>query len=307
MSNCCLSLQVVAYERPALSKAYLFPTGALIPAEQLCIAFWHTAPRQHSTAHPSSESLGAPPCCCVCHAGAARLPGFHTCVGGGGERQEPAWYESKGAQRAGAIGASRRCGLLFESVLPTPAGRPCFNSPYLSSLLPSTTYPPPPGASPTSTTSCPWPPYPNPHLSPPPGITYLTSTKVTAVNVAAKSLNTAAGETLAWTDALVLATGAEVRGSHTSVDQHTWARKHDGRQQTSHSTTEQFKVILRTILPSSIPGTFCSTSFPHTLCCTLPSPPPPSPPPPLASHLRPRLSACLTLAPQVLTWLVCTT
>lgn len=167
--------------------------------------------------------------------------------------------------------------------------------------------PPPPRASPTSTTSCPWPPYPNPHLSPPPGITYLTSTKVTAVNVAAKSLNTAAGETLAWTDALVLATGAEVRGSHTSVDQHTWARKHDGRQQTSHSTTEQFKVILRTILPSSIPGTFCSTSFPHTLCCTLPSPPPPSPPPPLASHLRPRLSACLTLAPQVLTWLVCTT
>jgi monodehydroascorbate reductase (NADH) len=28
--------------------------------------------------------------------GAARLPGFHTCVGGGGERQEAAWYESKG-------------------------------------------------------------------------------------------------------------------------------------------------------------------------------------------------------------------
>jgi hypothetical protein len=29
-------------------------------------------------------------------AGAARLPGFHTCVGGGGERQEPAWYDAKG-------------------------------------------------------------------------------------------------------------------------------------------------------------------------------------------------------------------
>jgi len=44
----------VSYERPALSKAYLFPEKP------------------------------------------ARLPGFHTCVGGGGERQDPDWYESKG-------------------------------------------------------------------------------------------------------------------------------------------------------------------------------------------------------------------
>lgn len=44
----------VAYERPALSKAYLFPEGF------------------------------------------ARLPGFHTTVGGGGERQEPQWYADKG-------------------------------------------------------------------------------------------------------------------------------------------------------------------------------------------------------------------
>jgi hypothetical protein len=28
--------------------------------------------------------------------GAARLPGFHTCVGGGGERQGPEWYTEKG-------------------------------------------------------------------------------------------------------------------------------------------------------------------------------------------------------------------
>ena len=28
--------------------------------------------------------------------GAARLPGFHTCVGGGGERQDPSWYAAKG-------------------------------------------------------------------------------------------------------------------------------------------------------------------------------------------------------------------
>ena len=42
----------VSYERPALSKAYLFPEKP------------------------------------------ARLPGFHTCVGSGGDRQEPSWYES---------------------------------------------------------------------------------------------------------------------------------------------------------------------------------------------------------------------
>jgi monodehydroascorbate reductase (NADH) len=45
---------VVAYERPALSKAYLAPENP------------------------------------------ARLPGFHTCVGGGGERQTPEWYTEKG-------------------------------------------------------------------------------------------------------------------------------------------------------------------------------------------------------------------
>ncbi|MEW5300175.1 MAG: hypothetical protein WDW36_003124 [Sanguina aurantia] len=45
---------VAAYERPALSKAYLNPEGA------------------------------------------PRLPGFHTTVGGGGEKQDPAWYETHG-------------------------------------------------------------------------------------------------------------------------------------------------------------------------------------------------------------------
>ncbi|CAD7694750.1 unnamed protein product [Ostreobium quekettii] len=47
---------VVAYERPALSKGYLNPVNA------------------------------------------ARLPGFHTCVGGGGPRQEPAWYAEHGVE-----------------------------------------------------------------------------------------------------------------------------------------------------------------------------------------------------------------
>ncbi len=32
------------------------------------------------------------------HAEPARLPGFHTTVGGGGEKQPPEWYEEKGAQ-----------------------------------------------------------------------------------------------------------------------------------------------------------------------------------------------------------------
>ncbi|GMH38143.1 hypothetical protein BSKO_06027 [Bryopsis sp. KO-2023] len=48
--------EVVSYERPALSKAYLFPGGP------------------------------------------ARLPGFHTCVGMGMDRQEPAFYEEHGIE-----------------------------------------------------------------------------------------------------------------------------------------------------------------------------------------------------------------
>ncbi|GAB2272209.1 hypothetical protein Dimus_007029 [Dionaea muscipula] len=47
---------VAPYERPALSKAYLFPEGY------------------------------------------ARLPGFHVCVGSGGERLLPEWYKEKGIE-----------------------------------------------------------------------------------------------------------------------------------------------------------------------------------------------------------------
>ncbi|KAG0483159.1 hypothetical protein HPP92_011243 [Vanilla planifolia] len=47
---------VAPYERPALSKGYLFPQGA------------------------------------------ARLPGFHVCVGSGGERLLPQWYSEKGIE-----------------------------------------------------------------------------------------------------------------------------------------------------------------------------------------------------------------
>lgn len=35
-------------------------------------------------------------CVCVSFIGAARLPGFHVCVGSGGERLLPEWYSEKG-------------------------------------------------------------------------------------------------------------------------------------------------------------------------------------------------------------------
>merc|ERR1719204_568861 len=49
--------KVLPYERPALTKAYLHPPEAKVRA---------------------------------------RLPGFHTCVGGGSARQDEAWYKEKG-------------------------------------------------------------------------------------------------------------------------------------------------------------------------------------------------------------------
>lgn len=59
---------VAPYERPALTKAYLHPPTAKVRA---------------------------------------RLPGFHTCVGGGGDHQTPEWYNEKGIEfihgRASAV------------------------------------------------------------------------------------------------------------------------------------------------------------------------------------------------------------
>lgn len=65
---------VVPYERPALTKAYLHPPGAKVRA---------------------------------------RLPGFHTTVGGGGERQTPEWYDEKGisvrtSTRVSAVDAKKK-------------------------------------------------------------------------------------------------------------------------------------------------------------------------------------------------------
>ena len=36
----------------------------------------------------------------VSASGAPRLPGFHACVGGGGEKQTPEWYKEKGKASA---------------------------------------------------------------------------------------------------------------------------------------------------------------------------------------------------------------
>ncbi|KAK9723821.1 hypothetical protein RND81_05G027900 [Saponaria officinalis] len=74
-----ISIEAVApYERPALSKAYLFPEGA------------------------------------------ARLPGFHVCVGSGGERLLPEWYKEKGIElilKTGIVDAD-----LFSKTLTSAAG-----------------------------------------------------------------------------------------------------------------------------------------------------------------------------------------
>ena len=52
----CSAEEVLPYERPALTKAFLNETGP------------------------------------------ARLPGFHTSVGGGGERQNQEWYDANGVE-----------------------------------------------------------------------------------------------------------------------------------------------------------------------------------------------------------------
>jgi len=73
---------VPPYERPALTKAYLHPPSAKVRA---------------------------------------RLPGFHTCVGGGGDRQTSEWYVEKGISFIS--GAATAVDLAGKSV--TVGGEPC--------------------------------------------------------------------------------------------------------------------------------------------------------------------------------------
>ncbi|CAD7924360.1 unnamed protein product [Amoebophrya sp. A120] len=76
-SDICLvgSEEKHPYERPALTKAYLHAPGSKVRA---------------------------------------RLPGFHTCVGGGGERQTPEWYGEKGVTvklgtKVTALDSGKKC------------------------------------------------------------------------------------------------------------------------------------------------------------------------------------------------------
>lgn len=100
-----LFLQVAPYERPALSKAYLFPEGNLVNTTNnffwmqgyFVVLFFDrvllniklgffSIYTQDSFVHHEN----------LFHVGTARLPGFHVCVGSGGERLLPEWYKEKG-------------------------------------------------------------------------------------------------------------------------------------------------------------------------------------------------------------------
>ena len=94
MRRACIASQVVAYERPALSKAYLFP-------ESTCLDAFHL---MHAAApSPAVTPYGPPKTVMTIAAEPARLPGFHTTVGGGGEKQLPEWYEEKGEAAASTL------------------------------------------------------------------------------------------------------------------------------------------------------------------------------------------------------------
>uniref|UniRef100_A0A6N2KLB1 monodehydroascorbate reductase (NADH) n=1 Tax=Salix viminalis TaxID=40686 RepID=A0A6N2KLB1_SALVM len=78
---------VAPYERPALSKAYLFPEGNLDFID-IKLGFFSISTTQDSFVHHEN----------LFDVGTARLPGFHVCVGSGGERLLPEWYKEKGIE-----------------------------------------------------------------------------------------------------------------------------------------------------------------------------------------------------------------
>ncbi|KAF6148004.1 hypothetical protein GIB67_024179 [Kingdonia uniflora] len=81
---------VAPYERPALSKAYLFPESEPCIHSMFSSAVivnFYLLPR-YSQGTYIRINFTAP----------ARLPGFHVCVGSGGERQLPQWYTEKGIE-----------------------------------------------------------------------------------------------------------------------------------------------------------------------------------------------------------------
>lgn len=89
--------QVVSYERPALSKAYLLPNGA---HRNLDRRWLHGNALTRTHIFVTCKQLDVETCCLSVEmnvpVAGPRLPGFHTCVGGGGEKQPPEWYKEKG-------------------------------------------------------------------------------------------------------------------------------------------------------------------------------------------------------------------
>lgn len=78
--------QAAPYERPALSKAYLFPDGKDSVYHSSLQVFFKQWKDLNLLTSLWLFYVTAP----------ARLPGFHVCVGSGGEKQLPDWYAEKG-------------------------------------------------------------------------------------------------------------------------------------------------------------------------------------------------------------------
>jgi hypothetical protein len=78
---------VVPYERPALSKGYLFPHSKF---------FINIFPFDVSSLIYATTCAHADLYCFLLLTDAARLPGFHVCIGSGGEMLVPEWYAEKG-------------------------------------------------------------------------------------------------------------------------------------------------------------------------------------------------------------------
>jgi hypothetical protein len=139
-------------------------------------------------------------------------------------------------------------------------------------------------------------------------MTYLISSKVSSVDVSAKSLTTAAGETLTWQAALVIATGAEVSQAVTRT---TAVMMHPCIQPL-HSIApirQQPPVIQRPHIFKLEPSQYsphcthnpCERAAGAAVAAAQPKPAH------LVAATRCRRLVCQTLAPLVLTWLVSST
>ena len=85
MIFCCIVLLVELWQQVVHSAAYSF-CCRISPRKSLVLHTLGLAQQAHSVSLKLSSAW----------AGAPRLPGFHTCVGGGGSKQEPGWYKEHG-------------------------------------------------------------------------------------------------------------------------------------------------------------------------------------------------------------------